>query len=1056
MPRYFLFTDEKSNKFWQIDTSDTSFTVTFGKVGTSGQSQTKTFDTSDQCHQQAEKLIREKTAKGYLESSNGQLIPGTNVAPKRPTSPRTADADKEAREVMLARYDELIRNTQINELLPFLQSVDTRHYETLRKHIKQAKRYWCDYTKLSDQQTIVGPREQWGIRGTRDQQKLVTLSGLGLLNHNELKGFGLLNGLLTGASYDQLILSILAWAKPKWLADFLLQQGQNSWSIIPYRRLRELESAGLVDYLPELFARSVSSFQNYLYNEHGDTTYQKHEKHIDFLSTDEQALTREIPLLFEYPTDIHQCSYSAPNPVTKRHDYVLLWPLIFSQLLAAEKLDRLWFVEKCLSVQTKDWNPNLRQFFRKQIETVNPSKTEWIKLQSDLFRLLAGQHPHVVSWAIGQLKTIYTEPDFRVDEFLEWAGSAMMRDDCKTALKTLLSVFERLLKTQPAHRSAITYLLVDVFTINDLALQTKVASMLVGYADPADDDFCARLQASAEQMLGNVANDLQGFLKNDTTTLSAENPVTYQYEPKSTPRLLPEFEVSLPDNWNDFMFLIGQFISSDDVIDMEILMNALIKLPADTPDDFREQLKPYQKTLLKTYFGSISKDVFRAYLLRWLANDEKGFANENVDDSIQTLKLHKNRFNHLRQKWTANSELPFLSLPTHAPHWIAPKVLIERLLLYKANNEPIELLDFAIAIARMPREETDEALALCDQLDTNLAALLRYCLGGSSTIHIPDSSLLKRLFSSDGTEVSTQKALWAVAARTFEPEGEFDEFAKASFSDLPNVVKPFVYEYSFKEKWNEWKNYNTKQLERSPSWWELSIQLPAINKPFLLTSQVFRALLYSNDLVYQKDWHWRFTYMHAVDVSFWYSLIPQNPEAFYTIMATYGCKTSDGTTPLPQAITQMLQPNFSFREMSMLVLACGLMTKKRETGILAAEVLIHHFNEETIDVSLLGDRLGWLLANKYAPIQRLVDALNLVKDVSPLHNKALLLTLEGLFAQFTSLAELPKNTKKLLEMYLDLLVKLGEMPASATLLLLEKWQTNASIKKLCQDILKRA
>ena len=45
--RTFQFSDAKSHKFWAIDVQGKSFTVTFGKVGTAGQSQTKTFATEE-------------------------------------------------------------------------------------------------------------------------------------------------------------------------------------------------------------------------------------------------------------------------------------------------------------------------------------------------------------------------------------------------------------------------------------------------------------------------------------------------------------------------------------------------------------------------------------------------------------------------------------------------------------------------------------------------------------------------------------------------------------------------------------------------------------------------------------------------------------------------------------------------------------------------------------------------------------------------------------------------------------------------------------------------
>ena len=67
--RTFQFSDAKSHKFWNIDVQGNSFTVTYGKIGTAGQTQTKTFATPAQAQAQADKLITEKTKKGYVETT---------------------------------------------------------------------------------------------------------------------------------------------------------------------------------------------------------------------------------------------------------------------------------------------------------------------------------------------------------------------------------------------------------------------------------------------------------------------------------------------------------------------------------------------------------------------------------------------------------------------------------------------------------------------------------------------------------------------------------------------------------------------------------------------------------------------------------------------------------------------------------------------------------------------------------------------------------------------------------------------------------------------------
>lgn len=65
--RTFQYSDAKSHKFWTIDVQGASFTVTYGKVGAAGQTTTKTFPTPEKAQAEADKLIAEKTKKGYVE-----------------------------------------------------------------------------------------------------------------------------------------------------------------------------------------------------------------------------------------------------------------------------------------------------------------------------------------------------------------------------------------------------------------------------------------------------------------------------------------------------------------------------------------------------------------------------------------------------------------------------------------------------------------------------------------------------------------------------------------------------------------------------------------------------------------------------------------------------------------------------------------------------------------------------------------------------------------------------------------------------------------------------
>jgi hypothetical protein len=158
-------------------------------------------------------------------------------------------------------------------------------------------------------------------------------------------------------------------------------------------------------------------------------------------------------------------------------------------------------------------------------------------------------------------------------------------------------------------------------------------------------------------------------------------------------------------------------------------------------------------------------------------------------------------------------------------------------------------------------------------------------------------------------------------------------------------------------------------------------------------------------------------------------------------------------TPVCQ---HFLQDGFIFREMSLWTLGAILLNQKREDRALAAEVLMHHIERQSLPLEELGQKLGYLLAEEYGPVARLTESLEIVKDISPLHNDALRQLIEYILNHILLGDELspPKNTKKLLEIYMDILVKTQTTPSSETRALLQQWQNTPVLKSSVKAILK--
>lgn len=91
MPRY-EFSEGSSNKFWQIDLDGTSFTTTYGRIGTDGQTTMKEFASEDKAKKEYDKLIAEKVKKGYELVGDGD---DEEAPPPKKAVAKKASAKKE-------------------------------------------------------------------------------------------------------------------------------------------------------------------------------------------------------------------------------------------------------------------------------------------------------------------------------------------------------------------------------------------------------------------------------------------------------------------------------------------------------------------------------------------------------------------------------------------------------------------------------------------------------------------------------------------------------------------------------------------------------------------------------------------------------------------------------------------------------------------------------------------------------------------------------------------------------------------------------------------------
>lgn len=1036
MKKHLRYIDGDSDKFWQIEVSDSQFTVTYGKNGTSGVSQTKSFENSEACLKAAEKLLSEKTKKGYSE--NGEVSVETKSTAK-PAKSSNIDA-------ILEEYDAIIKAKNIQLLLPFLIKNAKGNLEPIRKHVKKCRRYWTSFVDLSLEPGYKPLRKgdyNWGIRGDDKIKEIIALSALAVLDKKDVLPIDELLDLLEKA-HEPYILEILQWSKPNWIELYITDRFRKSdWVKFKYQSLRFLEENGFMDFNPELTASCLSR------NSHWHSNTKPHD-FIHYLTSDKIAYERDIPQLFHYETNIHVEFYMERSVGKIEYIKLEMWETIFSTLLKENKLDRNFFIENCLLTQTKEWNNNLKSFFRKRLAEQNPTADELIPFQETIFTYFHNANPVIVNYGSELIKQLYNHPKFKIKSYFEWTEPLMMRNDCKTAVKNSLMVLEKISKASPKLNKSIALLCADVFLAPDVSLQERAAKIISKSGNPKDNDLTEKLSGYVSLMQGNIKSDLSQFLSEDVLVVDESSLETYQFSPKNYPVL--NDEVAIPDSWNEILFLFGKFIASEDPLDSELLLNVYATQRHLFPNDYRSQLAPYSKQLKNNYFSSLLKNLVGNFLISKISNKDIVYPINDTDPhALKTLSLIKPLMQKVMTKNRTGSKLPLLSLPTHQPHWIAPKTLVERLIAYQQNKEDIDYTDLSIAISRMPRENTEDALPLLGQLDSEMKNLMSFCLGVTKEIAFKTGSILSKLFSSFGTSPKSDElvALWAVAARTYYPEETFEEFEKTALKDIPNVVKKFDTELKFEEKSNEWKDYHTQKLMRS-SWTIISCQLPP-------KKTIPDNLLYSLDLCTKKskrDWLDDFTLVTEANVYHWNSLMPQNNDPLAWLLMEKVCDTTDGAkNELKGFLNIVNERGFQFSEITLFAFTCCFFMEKKDIRLMASEVLINRVEQQAIEIEQFGDSIALLASNKYGVLLRMIEGIIALKDISPLHNSALFLLLDRIFQKIELQEKLPTNFKKMVENYLDVLLKTNQKPSAASLQFFEKIKDNTSLKTVVKKIL---
>jgi hypothetical protein len=899
--------------------------------------------------------------------------------------------------------------------------------------------------------------------------------------------------------HQQFFKEIVFHSRPTWLLAWLQREArQSAWQIPPYRLLCELLDEGVLPHDPWLFAQSTATWLS-RYNRERNSHAREFEVHVlRQLQADTTLLTRDLPLLLDFDTPAEAAAI-----YRGKHGPDITWLTLLPPLLASGHLDRGEWLTRSLLALRRDFRRPLLTWLKNLFLSLKPTLEERLARQSELVELLTHPLPLVVNFALDQLKDLWGNPGFAAAPLLPYVGALLARHDLKTGLRALLGGLEKLLKREPALAPALAASLSTALATPDAATQERAAKLLAGILGakkplltPAEAGaVLANLGAYADLLPAAARATLAPWLGMPAAPSARGAAERYAPVANFQPELTPATAIAPVADYHEWLFLTGSVLTRDTPTDRERWLEGLLRLRPHFPADFARQLLPYLHQALPWQLdGKDEAQVWQQLAkyqadanspltlpLALLASQLPGSAGARVAKVSLTatahaspdplLRVERQRLAFAEQQLAAGpAAWPLLSTPTHAPYWLAPTTLVQRLLAYQAAGHEPDPADLSLALARCachaPAEAEAARLLLPQLSQAALRELLAWFLAPAGPLQpLPElarqqsvgrvlGGLLRRLLpeaASGGSVAPLAEALpwlWAVAARTRYPEAVFEELRP--LTDYPGVAAPWQPGWRFEPvTYVHQQRWNKEQPTRTETWTELRV--PTEHQGQQPPSPL---LLYSLHAQLKQEGS-RYLWSLVGGVNFLLSLLPANPAPlhWHLVRTLYRTPTSyaEERTVQQQVLHTLLLPGLAFAESTTLLLALALVQSDAAGRALALEVLLAAIEHGRLVPVDLGRALGRLLAAEFAPIPRLTDSLAQARALSPPTDDALGQLLEALLPELPTPP--PRQTAKLLAAYADLVARTHRPVPIVLQAHLREWSTSAALKRVAASLL---
>ena len=669
-------------------------------------------------------------------------------------------------------------------------------------------------------------------------------------------------------------------------------------------------------------------------------------------------------------------------PLSSNHiDYVLEsfrdWKQIYSILNEKGYFTDRNIIGLYIEALLNTWKKSVVDMCCRLIESLKPTPQELLSHQSTLFALISSDKTSVVNFVMRLIKEIAGEKDFDFQAFADNFALCFATQKIAKSQLIGLDILAKHYKKQPPVNIEYREQLAVLFTVPDVKLQEKVASLLTTYFG---GEGLAEVVAPYQDYLKGKAQDLLASLSLPESSISSAPSAPSDWSASSershTPKIAPS-----PRTWDDLLFLIGDCIRERSPLVLDLFFEGLNQLQAQIPKNFSQQISPYQKQLGNQPFE------FTTYrkCMRWVIDVWEGKAT--LSDDIFGRKLYnptpflREKTKRLLLKLKQGNSLPFVSTPTHAPFYIDPLIFLERIAQYEKTGKSPMLEEVVVGLNRLLSIEiTEEQKQLALSLTGEYAPALQYYFEVNKQIAVTDAT----------------RVLWGQVLRLKDIDGLFPELEIPQKPNLQGLVRPFYLKYEVKPTKINGVERNKIILEDN---WD----------------KKYSAYSLYNDLganYYNVSPMSRAT---DEDIDYGLSLNPRYIDGWlckYLLTYAQGVD-GESLTEATRVMSLLLEHHLPIYHGGWLMVATCLLAERKNLRDLAAEyILLAIQRGETL--TYLAEAIGTLLAHKYAPIARFVEFLDI-----PTRDPKIKAFQKSVVEAYLPLAEKqekkPTNHKKLVE-----------------------------------------